>query len=136
MKITLKWAILNLLAMTAVITDETGHCQQQTDDYFNRRHLHITSKQIDYDIPSRTSTVNGEEIIENQIGVCHHRHRSELKDYTKEDIVNCFDSLFVKRNERRMHIAFVGDSVMRQNFLSFLRVSPSRFIVPTYFALM
>ena len=130
----IKWAILNLLAMTAVIID--GRCQQQANDYFNRRHLHVTSKQIDYDIPSRTSTVNGEEIIENQIGVCHHRHRSQLKDYTKEDIVNCFDSLFVKRNERRMHIAFVGDSVMRQNFLSFLRVSPSRFIVPTYFALM
>lgn len=44
-----------------------------------------------------------------------------LKRYENYDIVNCLDSLFVKRN-RSFYITFIGDSLMRNQFKNFLEV--------------
>ena len=40
----------------------------------------------------------------------------------KKDVVRCLDVLSAKKNRRPMHIAFVGDSTVRQHFFSFIQV--------------
>ena len=47
----------------------------------------------------------------------------------REDVVRCFDSLSVKRNQRPITIAFVGDSTARQHYLSLIRVSTYSYTV-------
>lgn len=46
---------------------------------------------------------------------------SQFRPYMTKDVVNCLDSLFLEK-KRPIHIAFVGDSIVRQHFLSFLKV--------------
>lgn len=46
----------------------------------------------------------------------------ETSDDDVEDVVRCFDRLSVQRRRRPMRIAFVGDSTVRNHFLTFLRV--------------
>ncbi len=46
---------------------------------------------------------------------------SQFRPYMTEDVVKCLDSLFLEK-KRPIHIAFVGDSIVRQHFLSFLKV--------------
>ena len=45
-----------------------------------------------------------------------------LKRFQMQDVVHCFDSLVNNRN-RPFHIAFIGDSLVRNQFTSFLSVS-------------
>ena len=45
-----------------------------------------------------------------------------IKEFGKEDVVRCFDNLAAK-NGRQTHVAFVGDSLVRQVFLAFLQVN-------------
>ncbi|XP_057380133.2 uncharacterized protein LOC130702482 [Daphnia carinata] len=47
-----------------------------------------------------------------------------LRKYATRDVIRCFDSLSVKRQRQPMHIAFIGDSIIRQHFVSFLRLFP------------
>ena len=51
----------------------------------------------------------------------------------REDVVRCFDSLSVKRNQRPITIAFVGDSTARQHYLSLIRVSIQLYYSPFHF---
>ena len=46
-----------------------------------------------------------------------------IKEYTTQDVVRCLDVRSAQKNRRPTHIAFIGDSTVRQYFLSFLRVS-------------
>ena len=66
------------------------------DVYFKRRDIRLTENDIVY---------SGKQI----------------KEFTKENVVRCFDNLDTK-NRRRTHVAFVGDSLVRQVFLAFLKV--------------
>ena len=47
-----------------------------------------------------------------------------LHHYQLEDVVNCLDQLSYLRakHQQPVHIAFVGESVLRYQFLNFLRV--------------
>jgi hypothetical protein len=90
-------------------------CQNNTDDYFNRSYLHLNYS-VSYDIGS--SKINCNDCVAS----CG-RHQLPLREYQMGDVVRCLDSLSVKRNRRPMHIAFIGDSTVRQHFVSFIRVS-------------
>jgi hypothetical protein len=89
------------------------------DEYLNRRYFRLRTNVVSYDTRETDSeeqttaaSVNG--------GV---RTRSHVREFKKADAVRCLDSLSVKRNRRPMHIAFIGDSTVRQHFVSFIRVS-------------
>jgi hypothetical protein len=56
--------------------------------------------------------------------VSDNRNRA-LREYTTEDVVRCLDSMAEQRNWRPIHIAFIGDSTIRQHFFSFLLASTS-----------
>jgi hypothetical protein len=90
------------------------------DEYLNRRYFRLRTNVVSYDTRETDSeeqttaaSVNG--------GV---RTRSQnVREFKKADAVRCLDSLSVQRNRRPMHIAFIGDSTVRQHFVSFIRVS-------------
>jgi hypothetical protein len=46
-----------------------------------------------------------------------------VREFTPQDVVRCLDSLSAKRNRRSFHIAFIGDSTIRQHYVMFLRVN-------------
>ncbi|KZS04101.1 Uncharacterized protein APZ42_033030 [Daphnia magna] len=52
------------------------------------------------------------------------RTRRLVQEYDMEDFVWCLDSLSLKRKRRPIHIAFTGDSTVRQHFISFQRWVP------------
>jgi hypothetical protein len=105
-------------------TEFTG-CHK-ADDYLKRRDFHLTNTEISYDtdhcrnlIPDGRDNADDEDTSSSQL--CQ-RSRYPIKEYSKKDVVHCIDSLSAKRKGKRMHIAFIGDSLIRQVFLSFLRV--------------
>lgn len=91
--------------------DDAGHDpgSRAADDYFNRRYFDIKH-----------------DLISHCDSDLFHRGRTpSIKKYTKEDVVQCFDFLSSSRqsgNHRPMRFAFVGDSTVRQHFVSFLKV--------------
>ncbi|XP_046638266.1 N-acetylneuraminate 9-O-acetyltransferase-like isoform X3 [Daphnia pulicaria] len=90
------------------------------DNFLNRRYFRIKIDDIGYD-PNNSRS--GEE-TENNSKSNRYIHNRNIQVYKKEDVVRCLDSLSMERNRRPMHIAFVGDSTVRQHFLSFLRFIP------------
>lgn len=42
--------------------------------------------------------------------------------YTSRDVVNCLDTLLTKMNSQSLHIAFIGDSLVRNQFVNFIKV--------------
>jgi polysaccharide deacetylase 2 family uncharacterized protein YibQ len=46
-----------------------------------------------------------------------------IPENEKKDVIRCFDSLSAKKKGQPIHIAFIGDSTVRQHFKSFIRVS-------------
>lgn len=44
------------------------------------------------------------------------------KFYTTRDVVECFDALLTKRNNKTLHIAFYGDSLLRNQFTNYIKV--------------
>jgi hypothetical protein len=48
--------------------------------------------------------------------------KRQLIRYNVRNVVNCLDSLFIKRN-RPVYITFIGDSIMRNQFTNFISVS-------------
>ena len=103
------------------IQSNSGSNLQLANGYFNRRYVHLTKSDVNY-----LAYVNDDQEKENQdksVDVDHRqRLPSHLRMFSKADVAQCFDSLSTKRKGRRMHIAFVGDSTVRQHFLSFLSV--------------
>lgn len=91
-------------------------CSNSSDDYFNRRYFHITRKSISYDVNNVISR-------KYDCDSCH-RHRHLIREYKMPGgVIRCLDSLSAKRNRRPLHITFIGDSIIRHHFFSFLRVS-------------
>ena len=58
----------------------------------------------------------------DKIGKHPKKERRQARTYNTKNVVECLDSLSNSKN-RPIHIAFVGDSLVRQHFLSFLEVS-------------
>lgn len=84
-------------------------CQQGDDNYFNRRYFQLNNKEISF-----TTFIDEEN---------SNRNRRLLREYSSKDVVRCLDSLSAKRNQRPIHIAFIGDSTIRQHYVMFLRVN-------------
>lgn len=89
---------------------------QTNDNYFNRKYFSLNQVNVIYDqiVPSDWSTTSGDR--------CRMQRRP-LKTYDKRDFVVCLDELSMKRNRRPIHIAFVGDSIVREYFLGLLWVT-------------
>lgn len=85
-------------------------CRQSVENYFNRRYLSLSQEQVNYD-----------QLIPVGAARCQ-RQQLPLRELTKRDVVRCFDLLSIKRNRRPIHVAFVGDSIVRQYFIGFIRV--------------
>jgi hypothetical protein len=100
------------------VPDTLGY--RNADNYLNRRYFQMKMDSISYD---RRISEENEESESSQNS--HRQVTQNIREFNKEDVVNCFDSLSVKRNRRPMHIAFIGDSTIRQHFLSFILVSRS-----------
>jgi hypothetical protein len=84
------------------------------DDYFNRNHFHLRQS-VSYDVSCNTKACSDCTLCD--------RRQFPVWEYKMDDVVRCLDSLSVKRNKLPIHIAFVGDSTVRQHFISFIQVS-------------
>ncbi len=107
-------------SLTITERESAMACQKNTDDYFNRSYFHLNYS-VSYDIGSSETTCN-------DCAASCGQHQLLLREYKMGDVVRCLDSLSVKRksvkiNIRPMHIAFIGDSTVRQHFVSFIRVN-------------
>ncbi len=104
--------------------DDVIGLHNNADSYLNRRYLQIKLDNIGYYLTnSRSCEVkenNGDS--ESSQYPSHCIQNRNLREYKKEDVVRCLDVLSVKKNRRPMHIAFIGDSTVRQHFFSFIRV--------------
>jgi hypothetical protein len=93
-------------------------CFNSGNYFFNRRYFKLRNNEIYHD-----SKINNEK------KKCKDkRNRSGqspllIQDFTMRDVVRCLDRASVQKNYRPRHIAFIGDSTIRQYFVSFLRVS-------------
>ncbi|KAI9552440.1 hypothetical protein GHT06_022806 [Daphnia sinensis] len=100
-----------------------GYGCQSTDEYLNRRFFILKNNTSSYDVCE-----NGDEETdakESSTEISHPgRTRRLVQVYSMEDFVWCLDSLSLKRKRRPMHIAFMGDSTVRQHFISFQRWVP------------
>ncbi len=95
-----------------------------TDSYLNRRHFTIRSDDIIYETaglvpPSSSSRRSGRGEMHQGVQTL----RLLLRQYKKEDVVRCIDSLWVQKHREPVYIAFVGDSTARQHFSGLIRVS-------------
>uniref|UniRef100_A0A0P5SX70 Putative Lactosylceramide n=1 Tax=Daphnia magna TaxID=35525 RepID=A0A0P5SX70_9CRUS len=94
-------------------------CHFEWDDYFNRNYLQLNdyvSYNVRSDVPNFDPT--RDELCDQG------RSPKLVKEYSQKDLVHCFDFLSEKRNRRPMHIAFIGDSTVRQFFFTFLGLIP------------
>lgn len=118
----------SLTAFSATIGElvKSGKCSgiigcvgyQDDDEYLNRRQLSFKNSQ--YYVVSQGFD---DRKIGGDYGVLVQRPDARpLSIYTIKDVVNCLDSLFIKRKKRPLHMAFMGDSTVRQHFLNFLQV--------------
>jgi hypothetical protein len=56
-----------------------------------------------------------------RIGYYDNDRKHFIRPYEMEDVVYCLDYMFINRN-RRIHLAFMGDSIVRNQFLNFISV--------------
>ena len=103
---------------------EVKGLHNNADSYFNRRYLKIKVDSIRYDLSnSRSREVKKNKWEKESSPYANYCIQNRnLQEYKKEDVVRCLDVLSVKKNRRPMHIAFIGDSTVRQHFFSFIRV--------------
>jgi hypothetical protein len=104
-----------------LMSNTVGGCLS-IDSYLNRRHLTIRSDDIIYETNSKPSSSSRSDEEERR-RQCVIQTRLPLRQYNKEDVVRCIDSLWVKKHREPVYIAFVGDSTARQHFSSLIRVS-------------
>jgi hypothetical protein len=86
-----------------------------SDHYLNRRYFQIRSDDIIYDVASSNGRRRRSKIETRRLPLL-------IREHKKEDVVRCLDSLSVKRNQRPMTIAFIGDSTARQHYFSLIKV--------------
>jgi hypothetical protein len=97
--------------------------------FFDRQHF---NKDCISSYESRHEKNRNKNSIENDIednimtrDNCHieqSQKKHNLLRYNMEDIVQCIDSLYVKKSHR-YHISFIGDSLIRNQFKNFILVS-------------
>ncbi len=75
--------------------------------------LCILSTLISKDITASTSDIT---ILEREY------EKKSNKQYGKKDFVMCLDEMFLGKNES-IHFAFLGDSLVRNQFLNLISVS-------------
>jgi hypothetical protein len=92
-------------------------CCQPAQNYFNRRSFQLNSDGISF-----INVRRGEEISNGPVPPFN-LNRRRVREFTSKDVVRCLDSLSAKRNRRSFHIAFIGDSTIRQHYVMFLRVN-------------
>lgn len=92
--------------------DQTAACLNT--NYYLNRHQFKFNHEMNYAEKTGENSYNRGRCISTGC---------QLKKYAVDDVVRCFDSLSIKRQRQPMHIAFIGDSTIRQHFVSFLRVS-------------
>ncbi|XP_046450332.1 uncharacterized protein LOC124198516 [Daphnia pulex] len=94
-------------------------CCRNAQNYFNRHSFQLNSDGISFIIDREVETNNGPAVPS------FNRNRRQLvREFTPQDVVRCLDSLSAKRNRRSFHIAFIGDSTIRQHYVMFLRLIP------------
>lgn len=93
---------------------------EQDDDFLNRRFLSFERGQYYISFEEKSKETNSTNKQSNHRLPAYPR---PLKTFTIPEVVNCFDSLSIKRKRRPMHITFMGDSTIRRHFLSFLEVT-------------
>lgn len=81
---------------------------------FSRRHFQLNHRQIGLD--------SQDSLDSTSFGWKKNPYGYLFRQYRQDDVVKCLDCLSTKKNQRPFHIAFVGDSTVRQHFLSFIRV--------------
>ncbi|KZS14700.1 Uncharacterized protein APZ42_020092 [Daphnia magna] len=103
---------LTPLERSDIVETEWG---SKGDDYFNRNYFH-SRKSDSYDVSCNTEVSSD----------CpsRTRHQNLVREYKMEDVVQCLDTLSGKRNRLPIHIAFIGDSTVRQHFISFIQWIP------------
>jgi hypothetical protein len=95
------------------------------NDFFDRNYFQLSKDKMFYNSMQR------QENKKNSWGDRFVHTTRLIKEYTIQDVVRCLDVISAKKNRRPKHIAFIGDSTVRQHFISFLRVS--RYICYTYY---
>ncbi len=100
------------------------------ENYLNRRYYFQILMESDHHFIGDDAVTDDDSKKGKKQRQCCVEHRQPItqlvhREYRKEDVVRCVDSLLAKRNQRPMHIAFVGDSTVRQHYTSFIRVSYS-----------
>lgn len=88
----------------------SAECGNDPVDYLTRSNFLLTEKSV---------LVTRYDSKKNHHAPCR---SSAVHQFTLEETVRCFDSLSVQRQRRPMHIAFIGDSTVRQHFLNLLEV--------------
>jgi hypothetical protein len=96
----------------------SADCCRHAHNYFNRQSFQLNSDGISFINNRDVETSNGPAVPSfNRNG------RLLVREFTPQDVVCCLDSLSAKRNRRSFHIAFIGDSTIRQHYVMFLRVN-------------
>jgi hypothetical protein len=109
--------------MNFQVDNNNGLLMNMSDHYLNRRYFQIRSDDIIYDMPSCSSSSSSQYGRRRRSKVLETRRLPLLiREHKKEDVVRCLDSLSVKRNQRPMTIAFIGDSTARQHYFSLIKV--------------
>lgn len=111
------------LVQQSIPLQPDGNQILQSDDYLNKRYLLLTQNSTTYELKKTgiTNDSSSAGILDSLKNT--KRDRFILRQFSVEDTVRCFDSLSANRQRKPMHIAFVGDSTLRQHFLSFLEVN-------------
>jgi hypothetical protein len=103
--------------------------ESETIGFFDRRHF---NKDCILPYESRHGTTPNKDSLENDTNDnikkkdhCHikqNQGKQHFRRYNMEDVVQCLDSLYVKKSHR-YHISFIGDSLIRNQFKNFITVS-------------
>lgn len=93
-------------------------CCRHAQNYFNRHSFQLNSDGISFINDRDVETNNGPAVPS-----LNRNRRLFVREFTPQDVVRCLDSLSAKRNRRSFHIAFIGDSTIRQHYVMFLRVN-------------
>ncbi|KAI9557796.1 hypothetical protein GHT06_014545 [Daphnia sinensis] len=96
---------------TMELIQEKNARRLYSDYYFNRNRFRMN---CEMKFTEKIDKIGGQCICNQRL----------IKKYATRDVVRCFDSLSVQRQRQPMQIAFIGDSTIRQHFVSFLRLFP------------
>lgn len=128
--VMIKLKIGTLVSISLIVQSDIvdGDGCRSTDNYLNRRFYLLQNNTSSYGVYENGGEETDAKESSNQIS---HPGRTQrlVQEYDMEDFVWCLDSLSLKRKRRPIHIAFIGDSTVRQHFISFQRVNLLCFVL-------